>query len=764
MNRKSLVLVALLAGTALLVAVYGARTPQEASAAALRIDSPIESPLETPANAQAQLQPQSPLTAPDGVAPKSPLQEPLRSDALTPRALANMTYLSGYGEDGTVTLENGEYSKPVGAGSAARNAVTLLPEYSTIGMLNGLPAAVVVLRSGGGGSGSFYNLSVVVEHGGEPVNIATTEMGDRIRVNSIAIRDNLILVDMIAHGSRDPACCPTQEVINAYELRGNEILEVSSDVLGTVDAQKLAVQPATLEGRRWRLTRYRSADDEMVAASTDVHAVLTFDEGMVRGTSGCNSFFGGYEIDTDDAGRTIRFGEMGATAMACPETFRRQEQGLIGALNAAAIYSIADDAAANGSGADTLRLYDDERILAEFEAAAPATLVDLTWSATGYSDGHGGFTSLLSGAEITVEFDEDGTLRGNAGCNNYRAVYTIDADGETIEIGPATTTRMVCNKPEGVMQQEQDYLAALATAGVFVLEIDNLELRTTAGERVAAYQLQHGSGEAAGICNTNVLGNVAYTLDTGDETVQLRDGMYEDAPSRVVVEIMPDSIVCGDVTGDGQDDALVLLSANTGGTGVFVYLAIVSAEDGDPANIASVLLGDRVKVASVTVTPPATGANDGHAQVVVEMINQGPDDALCCPTQHAVNLYELVDDELLEIDGYVVEGLTYVKLANMGYEVEQTETGTAWLLRGIYEEPAAPESSALSTVMLLPESIAFGDVDGVSSAALVLIAQPGGTGALSLSRARAGGGRQAGARGQRSPGRSRCAELRHHRG
>ena len=146
--------------------------------------------------------------------------------ALTPEVLANMTYQSEYGEDGTVTLVDGSYSAPAAPGSASMNTVDLLPEYTVFGDLDGVPSAVVVLVSSGGGSGTFYNLPSSKKQDGQPVNVAAYALGDRIKLNSVAIENNQIVVDMIAAGESDPACCPTHHYVNTYELQGDQIVEI----------------------------------------------------------------------------------------------------------------------------------------------------------------------------------------------------------------------------------------------------------------------------------------------------------------------------------------------------------------------------------------------------------------------------------------------------------------------------------------------------------------------------------------------------------
>ena len=84
--------------------------------------------------------------------------------------------------------------------------------------------------------------------------------------------------------------------------------------------------------------------------------------------------------------------------------------------------------------------------------------------------------SILEGTEMTAIFDEDGTLSGSAGCNNYVTGYTTD--GSQISIGPAASTMMLCPEPEGIMEQEAAYLAALATAATYSINGQVLEMRT----------------------------------------------------------------------------------------------------------------------------------------------------------------------------------------------------------------------------------------------------------------------------------------------
>jgi heat shock protein HslJ len=65
---------------------------------------------------------------------------------------------------------------------------------------------------------------------------------------------------------------------------------------------------------------------------------------------------------------------------------------------------------------------------------------------------------VLEGTQITASFSQE-QVTGNAGCNNYSGSLTPVDDYFTI--GPMISTQMFCAEPEGVMEQEQAYLAAL---------------------------------------------------------------------------------------------------------------------------------------------------------------------------------------------------------------------------------------------------------------------------------------------------------------
>ena len=106
-------------------------------------------------------------------------------------------------------LTNGEYSESVAPGSATKTSVKLT-DHTAFGYIDGKPAAAVILVTDPGGSGTFYYLALVTESEGKLTNIATTLLGDRVQINSLAVKEGKMILDMITQGPDDPFCCPTQ--------------------------------------------------------------------------------------------------------------------------------------------------------------------------------------------------------------------------------------------------------------------------------------------------------------------------------------------------------------------------------------------------------------------------------------------------------------------------------------------------------------------------------------------------------------------------
>jgi heat shock protein HslJ len=105
----------------------------------------------------------------------------------------------------------------------------------------------------------------------------------------------------------------------------------------------------------------------------------------------------------------------------------------------------------------------------------PVTGTDLDhtqWMLVNFNDG-GTETPIITGTNVTLEFQGNGQAGGSGGCNTFGAQY--DAENGTISIRQIISTEMAC-VPEGITEQEQKFLDALQSADRYELTNNTLRL------------------------------------------------------------------------------------------------------------------------------------------------------------------------------------------------------------------------------------------------------------------------------------------------
>jgi hypothetical protein len=85
--------------------------------------------------------------------------------------------------------------------------------------------AAVIYGYNTGGTGFFTMLCAVINDQGEPKNSALIDLEDRVKINSLRIQSGKIIVDMVTHGPKDPACCPTVRRVVTYRLVGTKLIK-----------------------------------------------------------------------------------------------------------------------------------------------------------------------------------------------------------------------------------------------------------------------------------------------------------------------------------------------------------------------------------------------------------------------------------------------------------------------------------------------------------------------------------------------------------
>jgi heat shock protein HslJ len=244
------------------------------------------------------------------------------------------------------------------------------------------------------------------------------------------------------------------------------LLAVTQKTPATTVAAPEAQTP--LEGTLWQLTSYVDANGQTQTTLAGSEVTATFQDGRVVGSAGCNNYTAEYTLD----GSALAIGPAATTLRACiSEELSAQEAAYLSALAAVASYEISGE---------TLTLLDAAgQTVLEFAAKTPTSLTGTTWQVTNYNNGKQAVVTLLADTELTMMFDDNGQVSGSAGCNNFTGGYTMD--GDAIVIGPLATTMKMCGEPEGVMEQEAAFLAALEAATTFAIQGDEIELRDDSG-------------------------------------------------------------------------------------------------------------------------------------------------------------------------------------------------------------------------------------------------------------------------------------------
>ena len=132
-------------------------------------------------------------------------------------------------------------------------------------------------------------------------------------------------------------------------------------------------------------------------------------------------------------------------------------------------------AAASAAGATT----DELRATATPQAAA--SLEGIEWVLVSLQG-----NSPLAGTHIWLIF-EDEQARGSASCNQYGGPYAVTGMG-ALAFQEFDITEQACLEPEGVMDQETVYMAALRIAVAYRLAGNRLEIQDAAGETILAFE------------------------------------------------------------------------------------------------------------------------------------------------------------------------------------------------------------------------------------------------------------------------------------
>lgn len=224
-------------------------------------------------------------------------------------------------------------------------------------------------------------------------------------------------------------------------------------------------------GRTWFVTLLENGEGKLTPILEGTTLTLTYDGERISGSAGCNNYFGPASIDD-----VVKVGSLVSTLMFCsePEGVMIQERRFLDHLQG------VDSAEVVG---ERLELRHDEHVVMVM-VTLQAGLTG-SWSLLVYDNGQQALVSPIADTEITALFEE-GRLRGHSGCNRYTTTYEVE--DASLRIHAPAGTRMMCQKPDGVMAQEGRYLELLPTAESYVIRDGRLlDLFDGGGSRVLQF-------------------------------------------------------------------------------------------------------------------------------------------------------------------------------------------------------------------------------------------------------------------------------------
>lgn len=126
------------------------------------------------------------------------------------------------------------------------------------------------------------------------------------------------------------------------------------------------------------------------------------------------------------------------------------------------------------------------------------------------------------------------------------------------------------------------------------------------------------------------------TVKDGEFSDEKKDGEFTD---RFYFNVF--STNYGDINGDGNEDAVILSTCNTGGSGQFSEGFIYELKDGKPSLLTRIPGGDRAFGGLVE-------AKIENGLLVLEAYDAGKDGAACCPEFSVISRFKLSGGKLVE--------------------------------------------------------------------------------------------------------------------
>jgi heat shock protein HslJ len=262
---------------------------------------------------------------------------------------------------------------------------------------------------------------------------------------------------------QDSACSDNMSDTE-HSVKARVSLPDGGFLAGCCRVEAPAVAGMSLQNQTWVLQELSGIDSKQLEA-LERPVTVRFADGKVNGFSACNRFFGGYQQEAD----RLVIGNLGSTMMACESPAAEIERSFQSAF--------AGELQATLDGAN-LRLTSASGTALRFVPEPVPSLEGVSWTVKNYNNGRQAVVGVMEGATLTLQFG-NGEVFGDAGCNSFRGSFKTA--GDRIEFGPLGMTRRACS--EGLMVQEQEFLAALTSSVSWTIDGGVLDMHRADSER-----------------------------------------------------------------------------------------------------------------------------------------------------------------------------------------------------------------------------------------------------------------------------------------
>ena len=230
---------------------------------------------------------------------------------------------------------------------------------------------------------------------------------------------------------------------------------------------------ASLDGRTFLSTAVSVAGaDHALVDGTQIR--LSFTDGQIGASAGCNIFGGSYRLA--DNRLLISGGAM--TEMGCDDARSAQDEWLFTFLGSGPTVALSGDELTLSSTDTVINLLDTE------VADPDRPLVGTTWTVVGLISGDA-VSSIPDEVEASLRLTDDGRVEVHSGCNSGGGTYVVS--GDTITFEDLVTTEMACDGARAEVESAvfavlgADSVSYLIHAGGMTLMAGDIGLQLSAG-------------------------------------------------------------------------------------------------------------------------------------------------------------------------------------------------------------------------------------------------------------------------------------------